>query len=79
MSAHGTELPFPNVRSSVANWGKADKICSIRVLRIDPKRTSKALMKPEGRPTFPAGVSQFRHTLRIICLRRRLGPEGLAR
>ena len=27
MSAHGTELPIPNVRSSVANGGKADKIC----------------------------------------------------
>jgi hypothetical protein len=24
----GTELPIPNVRSSVANRGKADKICS---------------------------------------------------
>ena len=37
MSASGTELPIPNVRSSVANGGKADKICSMRVLRIfDP-------------------------------------------
>jgi hypothetical protein len=26
MSVHGTELPIPNVRSSVANGGKADKI-----------------------------------------------------
>jgi hypothetical protein len=26
----GTELPIPNVRSSVANGGKADKICSMR-------------------------------------------------
>jgi hypothetical protein len=34
MSASGTELPIPNVRSSVANGGKADKICSMRVLRI---------------------------------------------
>src|SRR6516164_2146644 len=34
MSARGTELPIPNVRSSVANEGKADKICSMRVLRI---------------------------------------------
>ena len=34
MSALGTELPIPNVRSSVANGGKAEKICSIRVLRI---------------------------------------------
>jgi hypothetical protein len=34
MSAFGTELPIPNVRSSVANGGKADKICSMRVLRI---------------------------------------------
>jgi hypothetical protein len=25
------ELPIPNVRSSVANGGKADKICSTRV------------------------------------------------
>jgi hypothetical protein len=33
-SAYGTELPIPNVRSSVANGGKADKICSMRVLRI---------------------------------------------
>ena len=33
-STHGTELPIPNVRSSVANRGKADKICSMRVLRI---------------------------------------------
>ena len=33
-STHGTELPIPNVRSSVANGGKADKICSMRVLRI---------------------------------------------
>jgi hypothetical protein len=30
----GTELPIPNVHSSVANGGKADKICSMRVLRI---------------------------------------------
>jgi len=34
MSAYGTELPIPNVRSSVANRGKADKICSMPVLRI---------------------------------------------
>jgi hypothetical protein len=34
VSAVGTELPIPNVRSSVANGGKADKICSMRVLRI---------------------------------------------
>ena len=34
MSEFGTELPIPNVRSSVANGGKADKICSMRVLRI---------------------------------------------
>jgi hypothetical protein len=34
MSPIGTELPIPNVRSSVANGGKADKICSMRVLRI---------------------------------------------
>ena len=27
-------LPIPNVRSSVANRDKADKICSMRVLRI---------------------------------------------
>ena len=33
-SGAGTELPIPNVRSSVANGGKADKICSMRVLRI---------------------------------------------
>jgi hypothetical protein len=33
-SGYGTELPIPNVRSSVANGGKADKICSMRVLRI---------------------------------------------
>ena len=26
-SVNGTELPIPNVRSSVANWGKAHKIC----------------------------------------------------
>jgi hypothetical protein len=32
--AFGTELPIPNVRSSVANGGKADNICSMRVLRI---------------------------------------------
>src|SRR5215470_8626409 len=30
----GTELPIPNVRSSIANGGKTDKICSMRVLRI---------------------------------------------
>jgi hypothetical protein len=30
---HGA-LPIPNVGSSVANEGKADKICSMRVLRI---------------------------------------------
>jgi hypothetical protein len=24
---YGTKLPIPNVRSSVANGGKADKIC----------------------------------------------------
>jgi hypothetical protein len=29
-SGIGTELPIPNVRSSVANGGKADKICSQR-------------------------------------------------
>jgi hypothetical protein len=34
MSANGTELPIQNVHSSVANGGKADKICSMRVLRI---------------------------------------------
>ena len=34
MSARGTELPIPNVRSSAAIGGKADKICSTRVLRI---------------------------------------------
>ena len=34
MTGFGTELPIPNVRSSVANRGKADKICSMRVLRI---------------------------------------------
>ena len=34
MSLTGTELPIPNVRSPVANGGKADKIYSIRVLRI---------------------------------------------
>jgi hypothetical protein len=34
MTAIGTELPIPNVRSSVANGGKADKKCSMRVLRI---------------------------------------------
>ena len=33
-SAIGTKLPIPNVRSSVANGGKADNICSMRVLRI---------------------------------------------
>jgi hypothetical protein len=33
-AAYGTELPIPNVRSPVANGGKADKICSMRVLRI---------------------------------------------
>src|SRR5258708_24831485 len=30
----GTTGPIPNVRSSVVNGGKADKICSMRVLRI---------------------------------------------
>jgi hypothetical protein len=34
MTGYGTELPIPNVRSSVAMEGKADKICSMRVLRI---------------------------------------------
>jgi hypothetical protein len=34
VSLPGTELPIPNVLSSVANGGKADKICSMRVLRI---------------------------------------------
>jgi hypothetical protein len=34
MTAVGTKLPIPNVRSSVANGGKADKIYSMRVLRI---------------------------------------------
>ena len=33
-SACGMELPIPNVRSLVAMEGKADKICSMRVLRI---------------------------------------------
>jgi hypothetical protein len=28
-AGYGTELPIPNVRSSVANRGKADKICSM--------------------------------------------------
>jgi hypothetical protein len=37
MTATGTELPIPNVRSSVANGGKADKICSMRVLLILPE------------------------------------------
>jgi hypothetical protein len=31
---YGTELLIPNVRSSVANGGKVDKICSTRVLRV---------------------------------------------
>jgi hypothetical protein len=30
----GTELPIPNVRSSVTMEGKAGKICSMQVLRI---------------------------------------------
>ena len=34
MSPSGTELPIQNVCSSVANGGEADKICSMRVLRI---------------------------------------------
>src|SRR5207247_6811447 len=33
--AHGTELPIPNVRSWVANWGKADKICSSSKRKTD--------------------------------------------
>jgi hypothetical protein len=31
---YGTELLIANVRSSVANGGKVDKICSMRVLRV---------------------------------------------
>jgi hypothetical protein len=34
MSPVVARLPIPNVRSSVANGGKADKIYSMRVLRI---------------------------------------------
>jgi hypothetical protein len=33
-AGYGTELPIPNVRSSVADGGKADEISSMRVLRI---------------------------------------------
>jgi hypothetical protein len=43
----GTELPIPNISSSAAMEGKADKICSMRVLRI---------LTPTGheRPAFAA-------------------------
>ena len=34
MSARGTELPIPNVSSSAAMEGKADQLCSHRVLRF---------------------------------------------
>jgi hypothetical protein len=34
MSVVGTELPIPNVRSSVVIGGKADKVCSMRVLCV---------------------------------------------
>jgi hypothetical protein len=44
MTASGTELPIPNVRSSVANGGKADKICSMRVLRILTDTVEKVLV-----------------------------------
>ena len=33
-STHGTKLPIQNVRSPVANGGKADNICSLRDLPV---------------------------------------------
>jgi hypothetical protein len=48
-AAYGTELPIRNVRSSVANGGKADKISSMRVLRIlTPNRHTLGLSIPES-------------------------------
>jgi hypothetical protein len=48
MSANGTELPIPNVCSSVANGSKADKIWSMGVLHIlthfGPQASDCALM-----------------------------------
>jgi hypothetical protein len=40
----GTELPIPNVRSSVVIGGKADKICSLRVLRVLTDGVEKGLV-----------------------------------
>src|SRR6478672_7168379 len=34
MAASGTKLPIQNVRSPVANGGKADNICSLRDLPV---------------------------------------------
>jgi hypothetical protein len=34
MTGFGTKLPIQNVRSPVANGGKADNICSLRDLPI---------------------------------------------
>ena len=61
--AIGTELPFPNACSSVANGGKADKKCSMRVLRI--------LTHGGRRPDRNPAVQQ---TLRRACY-----PKGMTR
>ena len=60
MSVASTELPIPNVRSSVANGGKADKICSMGVLRILTRSRRGGLLQDVGSATLNGIVDQSR-------------------
>jgi hypothetical protein len=82
MSVNGTELPIPNVRSSVANTGKADKICSMRVLRILTHAVQRA---PSCNPAGPSSGESaaggaaylFSHginPIRFACLAHPVAP-----
>jgi hypothetical protein len=77
-SAIGTELPIPNVRSSVANGGKADKICSMRVLRILTRsRHHAALAKPQTNALEPDPVEL--RCPRLTCFHRQCARQRSAR
>jgi hypothetical protein len=58
MAARGTELPIPNVRSSVANGGKAAKERTIRH-KTNNDGTFQAMRfpeKPQGKPWGSSGT-----------------------
>jgi hypothetical protein len=52
MTAYGTELPIPNVRSSVANGGKADKKLNASSSHFDPDRSSALVGQCTAAPRF---------------------------